>query len=222
MGSRYEHSSISRTLWITRHGMRQDFIDRHWRATAARPHDTPLAREGLRQAAETGQRLKTENIALIYASPFLRAVQTADIIAGILGLKIKIEHGICEALKPEWFPREPDFIPVEQLQGEYSSIDLQYRPLLRPVYPEVDDKTTFARCKQAVHAILDHSRGNVLLVGHGASIEGVVTGLTASNKAMNCRLCALNQLVQDQRQGWRLIYSGTEHLSIQEDEVRFH
>lgn len=50
--------------------------------------DTPLAEEGLEQARTTGQHLKQENVSTIVCSPFIRAQQTAEIIAGELGIPI--------------------------------------------------------------------------------------------------------------------------------------
>lgn len=51
--------------------------------------DTPLAEEGLEQARVTGQDLKSYNVTAIACSPFLRAQQTAEIIAGEIGLGIQ-------------------------------------------------------------------------------------------------------------------------------------
>ena len=56
-------------------------------ATVGTP-DTPLAEEGLEQARITGQDLKYENVTKIACSPFIRAQQTAEIIAGELGLPL--------------------------------------------------------------------------------------------------------------------------------------
>lgn len=50
--------------------------------------DTPLAEEGLEQAKVTGQDLRRENVTKIICSPFIRAQQTAEIIAGEVGLPL--------------------------------------------------------------------------------------------------------------------------------------
>lgn len=50
--------------------------------------DTKLAEEGLEQARVTGQDLKGQNVTQIICSPFIRAQQTAEIIAGELGIPI--------------------------------------------------------------------------------------------------------------------------------------
>lgn len=56
-------------------------------ATVGTP-DTPLAEEGLEQARITGQDLKYENVTKVVCSPYIRAQQTAEIIAGELGLPL--------------------------------------------------------------------------------------------------------------------------------------
>lgn len=48
--------------------------------------DTPLAEEGLEQARITGRDLMNQNVTTIVCSPFIRAQQTAEIIAGELGI----------------------------------------------------------------------------------------------------------------------------------------
>ena len=213
--------SALQTLWITRHGMRQDFVDQNWRNSAARPHDTPLSREGLQQARETGLRLKEENISVVYTSPFLRTVQTAHVIADILKLQVRIEHGICEALKPEWYESEPEFLAVDILQKDYPTIDVDYCSLLQPTYPEHHSSITFARCQLAAHAIVEHGGDNLLCVDHGASVSGVITGLTGLPSGFDCRMCALNKLVY-QAGRWQLVYSSAEHLSFHEEALRFY
>ena len=49
---------------------------------------TPLAEEGLGQARITGQDLKSQNVTAIVCSPYVRARQTAEIIAGELGIAL--------------------------------------------------------------------------------------------------------------------------------------
>jgi uncharacterized phosphatase len=50
--------------------------------------DTPLAEEGLEQARVTGRDLRNQNVTAIVCSPFIRAQQTAEVIAGELGVSL--------------------------------------------------------------------------------------------------------------------------------------
>lgn len=56
-------------------------------ATIGQP-DTLLAEEGIEQARITGQDLKDQLVTKIVCSPFIRAQQTAEIIAGELGIPL--------------------------------------------------------------------------------------------------------------------------------------
>jgi broad specificity phosphatase PhoE len=50
--------------------------------------DTPLSEVGLEQARITGQDLRGQNVTRVVCSPFRRAQQTAEIIAGELGITL--------------------------------------------------------------------------------------------------------------------------------------
>ena len=105
------------TVWICRHGNRIDFVDPSWKG-----NDPHLSPDGVIQAKETGVRLRGEGIQHIFASPFLRTLETAHHIAEALDLPVKIEHGACEWMNPEWFPEPPVYIPVE-----IEDVYLEYR-----------------------------------------------------------------------------------------------
>ena len=97
-----------RRVWIARHGHREDFVGDQpggdWHLTAARPHDPGLSPLGLAQGRALGRRLADEaRLAHIFASPFLRAIQTAHAVAEATGLTVKIEDGLGEWLNPVWF-----------------------------------------------------------------------------------------------------------------------
>lgn len=51
--------------------------------------DTPLDDEGLEQARNTGRDLRSQNVTAIVCSPFIRAQQTAEIIAAELGIPVQ-------------------------------------------------------------------------------------------------------------------------------------
>ena len=74
-------------IWICRHGNRIDFVDPSWQGT-----DPYLADDGIVQAKETGIRLREEGIQHIFASPFLRTIETAHHIAEAVDLSVKIEQ----------------------------------------------------------------------------------------------------------------------------------
>ena len=87
------------TIWIVRHGEREDVADSTWFGRPQRAlDDPPLAAKGRVQAEETGRFLANEHIDHIFASPYERTLTTASIISQqrAVPLPIKVEYGICE------------------------------------------------------------------------------------------------------------------------------
>jgi broad specificity phosphatase PhoE len=64
---------------------------------AERPHDPPLRADGRRQAEAVGALLANEGVTRIVASPLLRAHETAEPLARLLGLPIATIDGWAEA-----------------------------------------------------------------------------------------------------------------------------
>jgi broad specificity phosphatase PhoE len=67
-------------VFLVRHALRADTEDPAWGKTAARPDDPPLSASGFEQARAVGAYLEPRGIAALYCSPFLRALQTAQMI----------------------------------------------------------------------------------------------------------------------------------------------
>ena len=90
----WELSPMTQIVWIARHANRLDFVNPEWFLTAERPFDPPISEDGKVQAQQLARRLKGENISHIFASPFLRTVQTANYVAEALSLSINLESGL--------------------------------------------------------------------------------------------------------------------------------
>ncbi len=211
-----------RTIWLARHGMRQDFEQEGWCETADRPHDPPLSDNGRTQAGETGRFLKDKGLDRIYTSPFLRTVETSAIIAAHCNAPVFIEHGLGEVQKAEWFPRAPDFISPDVLKKRFPHIDTSYRSRVMPAFPESEeDGELDARCRQTVAGLLEDGWRCTLWVGHGASVGGMARGLTGDVEGVSFQMCGLTGWTGAPG-NWRQIYGGTEHLSITEETLRFH
>jgi len=105
---------IPQTIWIARHGNRIDFVNPEWFNTAERRYDPPLPMMA-GASHQLGQRLKREDIAHIFASPFLRTVQTANQVAEALDLPIKLESGLSEWLNSAWMTDVPERLSMEAL-----------------------------------------------------------------------------------------------------------
>lgn len=212
---------MTQTVWIARHGNRLDFVNPDWFNTAERPYDPPLSEDGIVQARELGERLGGENIQHIFASPFLRTVQTAHQVAQILDLPIKIEAGLSEWLNPEWMRQEPERLSLEELHQRFLCIELGYRSRVIPHYPETNENVLERTAKTARQLTTEFGE-NLLLVGHGASVVGTTWGLVPGKPEVNASLCCLVKLVRYQ-QKWVMELNGdTSHLSQTESVIRFN
>jgi len=208
-------------VWIARHGNRLDFVNPEWFNTAERPYDPPLSEDGVVQAKQLGQRLVGEPIAHIFASPFLRTVQTASVVADALDLPIKLESGLSEWLNPAWMKTEPERLPLEVLQERFPRIDPSYTSRVIARYPETSEQVLDRTGETARRLVAEFSE-NILLVGHGASVVGTTQGLVGGTPEVNAALCCLVKLVRE-GQEWVMELNGdTSHLSETDEVIRFN
>ena len=212
---------MTQTVWIARHGNRLDFVNPEWFNTAERPYDPPLSEDGLVQAKQLGKRLVGEGIVHIFASPFLRTVQTANQVADTLDLPIKLESGLSEWLNPAWMQTDPERLPLEILQEQFPRIDPSYTSRVIAQYPETSEMVLERTRETALRLTAEFSE-DMLLVGHGASVVGTTHGLVSGTPEINAALCCLVKLVR-QDQEWVMELNGdTSHLSQTEEVIRFN
>ena len=213
---------MPQTVWIARHGNRLDFVNPEWFNTAARRYDPPLSEDGLVQAAELGQRLKSENISHIFASPFLRTIQTASEVAKVLQLPIKLEAGLGEWRNSKWMSEPPELQTQKFLAAKYPAIDWSYQSYIHPQYPETKAELN-QRAKKTIEQLVAEFSENILIVGHGASVHGVTYGLVPGTKYFKVALCCLTRVVRTKDGNWKIdLCADTSHLSQTETEVRLN
>lgn len=214
---------MPQTVWIARHGNRLDFVTPEWFNTADRPYDPPLSDDGIVQAQQLGKRLVGEGISHIFASPFLRTVQTAFQVAEALDLPIKVEAGLSEWLNPHWMPAMPEKLPLDVLAQTFPRIDRSYTSRVVPEYPESNLEVLRRAGKTAV-LLATEFPGDILLVGHGASVLGTTMGLLGGTiePKINAVLCCLVKVVR-YGQEWVMELNGdTSHLTESESVIRFN
>jgi broad specificity phosphatase PhoE len=182
-----------KTVWIARHGHRFDFAYPEWFLTAERRYDPALSDEGFVQVQQLANRLKQEPIDHLFCSPFLRAIQTAQPIAQLLDLPLKIERGLGEWLNPDWMTEYPQTSPLEELTQKYS-IDQLYFSRLIPTYPE-SESAMMQRMASIAGQLVTEFSGNLLLVGHGATVGGITAGLMGENLIWQAPLACLTKIV---------------------------
>ncbi|HLO85560.1 MAG TPA: histidine phosphatase family protein [Nostocaceae cyanobacterium] len=214
---------MSQTVWIARHANRIDFVNPDWFLTAERRYDPHLSDDGMIQAQQLANRLKREKITHIFASPFLRTVQTANAVAEILDLPIKLETGLSEWLNPEWMTEEPERLSTPALAELYPRIDVSYTSRIAAKYPETHEQVRERSGQTARCLAAEFYPNDILLVAHGASVLGAAMGLVGevAKNEVKASLCSLVKVVRHESQ-WLLELKGdTSHLHQVEKMVRF-
>jgi broad specificity phosphatase PhoE len=166
----------ARAIWLARHGSRLDFDDPEWARSAARPYDPPLSGHGREQARGMADRLARVPIAYLFSSPFLRCVETAAPIAERVGVAIRIERGLSEWLNSEWFPEPPELLPLSVLAESFPRVDVTYRSRGDAQYGE-SGPGALRRSGDTARKLAAEYAGNLVMVGHGASVLGAMAAL---------------------------------------------
>ncbi|MDJ0675293.1 MAG: histidine phosphatase family protein [Calothrix sp. MO_167.B42] len=215
---------MTQTIWIARHANRLDFVHPEWFLTAKRRYDPPLSDDGMVQAQQLAERLQSETIDHIFASPFLRTVQTANAIAEKLDLPIKLETGLSEWLNPAWMTEEPERLSTPALAEMFPRIDTSYTSHITATYPETLAQSRQRSGETSRSLATEYCPQNILLIAHGASVKGAAMGLVGdiADNGEKVRLCSLFKVVR-QNPGWLLEIRGdTSHLTHVEEIVRFN
>ncbi|MEH2140677.1 histidine phosphatase family protein [Nostoc sp.] len=214
---------MSQIVWIARHANRLDFVNPDWFLTAERRYDPPLSDDGMVQAQHLAKRLKKEKISHIFASPFLRTVQTANAVAEVLNLPIKLETGLSEWLNPAWMTEEPERLSTPALAKLFPRIDTSYTSRIAAKYPETREKVRERSGQTARCLATEFLPEHILLVAHGASVLGGAMGLVGeiAKTEVKASLCSLVKVVREDPE-WLLELKGdTSHLTHIEEVIRF-
>lgn len=183
-----------------------------------RPHDPPLSARGRAQAEALARRLAREPLAHVFSSPFLRCVETASPIAEALDLAVALDDGLSEWLNREWFPERPALLDRAALARSFPRVDPAYRARGASHYGESGEEA-LRRAGRLACRLVEEFAGDLLLVGHGASVLGAAAGLLgeaigAERGSLPSELpyACLTQLVRDDR-AWRVaLRADTSHL----------
>lgn len=146
---------------LVRHGEQEFGPD----LTASQSHDPPLSALGRKQAGALSQRLATTEIDSIYASPLIRAFDTAQSISAPHGLTPTVDESLAE-LNP-WAQLDPDRPMNDQLgREEISSIFREHSRTRRwEVFRYSEDLEAFrSRVISAMEGIIEKHQGERVVV----------------------------------------------------------
>lgn len=158
------------TIYIIRHGQ----TDLNKKRVLQSRIDAPLNDEGIMQAEDAGERLRSEDISfdMIFSSPLKRAVQTARIIAG------------------DDIPLQIDERLLEMDYGPYEGADLTSPPPELSHFfsdfvnnPAPEGMEPLARVVERAGQFLEHLRndaftGSILISTHAIAMKGLLEYIT--------------------------------------------
>ncbi|KAJ3063451.1 hypothetical protein HDU98_000740 [Podochytrium sp. JEL0797] len=200
----------ARSVYILRHGIRQDFESKAFVSPTGRTQDPPLSARGLAQAEALALHMATTpppTITHIFCSPFSRCIQTVLPLSRALGVPLRIEPGV-----GEWFKKSvgTDAEAEAPSPAETSAalnltprdIDLSYTPL-RASIPRESPHDVHARfaavaTELVARADADGLQGDLLIVTHAAGLIAAVRGLLDWQRApVVAGVCTFTKLTQD-------------------------
>lgn len=167
------------SIYLTRHGARIDALDPHWlnkssHSRADDPHLSPAGQTSAVELAQALSRLKQSGecrLMHIVSSPYIRCVETANAVAKVMELSIKIEPGIAEVNSS----CNPGFLGARELKKQFPLIDTSYVPVMKKeeLRVEYSDGVCAQRSSDTALRVRDRLNGDILFVGHGASCLGI-------------------------------------------------
>lgn len=179
--------------------------------------DSPLTKIGLYQATLTGTAMCESGVTFthVFASPSLRCIQTCTNILAALHFDevlINVEPGLFEWLA--WYPEgTPAWMSPAELKKLGFHINLDYRPLIEADelrHKKESVEQYYMRSFYVAQGALKRTAaegGNVLLVGHAATLETCTRQLTGRkprsaaelvqlvHKIPYCGLCVAQEVV---------------------------
>lgn len=156
-----------------RHGQAENNVSR---TLVGRHIESHLTSQGREQVADVSKQLKRIPIDKVYASPVIRAMETAQIVCDTLGMSYEVDERLYE-------------IELGKLVGmNYEEVTTKYGDLFLRFYAEHDPildsfgVEPFAAVKQRVKSLLDdalkkHEDSNVLMVTHLDPIKAALATL---------------------------------------------
>lgn len=147
-------------LILIRHGLPETVVRED-----GQPADAPLSVEGRHQAERMAGWLADDGISRVYASPLRRARQTAEPLAGLLGLDIEISEGVAE-----YDRNSHSYVPLEEVRRTDRE---RYREMMRENRFGGDNPQEFRRIVvEAIEEIIANNAGRtVAVVCHGGVIN---------------------------------------------------
>ena len=154
-------------LWLVRHGQTDWNVDGRFQGQS----DVPLNDAGLAQARELAAGLNGHKFSAVYSSDLIRAYQTAEIIAGRVGLPVRVDRRLREICQGEW-----EGLLISEVRQRFNQdFSVPYHDITRSRAPGGESVIEVAeRLTQAADDIaLAFPVQPVLLVSHGLALAAL-------------------------------------------------
>lgn len=158
-------------IYLVRHGQTQWNREEIFRGTA----DIPLNESGIREAHLAAESLKERAIKAVFSSPLARAKQTAEAIAGLHGLEVRIIEGLKDLCFGEW-----QGVSHQAVRERYPELFRQWlREPHRVTFPGGESLGAIqSRAVEAVKkVVLKHPEETIVMVSHRVVNRALICGL---------------------------------------------
>lgn len=211
-------------LVLVRHG--EQFIADQRRGPVGDIIDPPLSDRGQQQARLVGERLSTDRIDAVYASPLRRAYETGEQVARHHRLQVHVINDLREVEVFRDIP--PDRSAVDFL-GQSLLLGIRERMLRErswDVYPHSESSFDFRkRTINAIEAIIAENEGKRVVVAcHGGVINAYIGHIIGSPYDMFFRPAHTSVSIVAAGDGIRAVHSlnDTHHLTTPEGSFVSH
>jgi broad specificity phosphatase PhoE len=189
-------------VYLVRHGENQANLTKE---LSCRVVDYPLTPKGILQAQQTAEYFTQQEVWAVYASPLKRARQTAEIIAGRLGLQVEVREAF----------RELDVGHLETMDDREAAWRMHFQVIgdWKNGHPETrfpggeDYFSAAGRMRRGVERALEGADGQgVLIAGHGGLFITSLTDLCpgvdfAAVSRMEIHNCAVAEIEMRRENG---------------------
>jgi broad specificity phosphatase PhoE len=137
--------------------------------------NVPLSDEGRQQAARLSARLRNEAITAVYASPMIRTIETAQILAEPHRLEVQQREGLREISHGHW--EQMTRMEVEKQYPEEAAEWEKDPYTFAPVGGESGLAVTARALPALIELVRAHAGGNILVISHKATIRLLLSTL---------------------------------------------
>ncbi|NPA57780.1 MAG: histidine phosphatase family protein [Aquificae bacterium] len=175
--------------------------------------DTDLTPAGVVQARLVAEALKSYSIERIISSDLRRAYRTALIIGDVLNLPVETDSRIREMGFGEWEGRSYERI----FETDYTTFQNWLKNPVACPLPSQEEISSFEkRLGEFFKDLVQMEEENILVVGHGGSIQGILCiacGMGMENLwALKHSNTGLSHIQTDGRQTYIKVVNSTAHL----------